>query len=132
MLRSLLAVLAGIAVLTVASFAIEMAVDLFFPRFSASGWFRVVTSAYGLLCVAAGGYVAGRIARRLPVPHAIAMGVVQAGLTIVAMFSPEAIHATRLQWTLIAICSIPAAALGGVFNKGARSNEGLAKAPARA
>ena len=129
MLRSLLAVLTGIAVLTAASFAIEAVVDFFLPR---SGWVRVLTYSYGLLCVAAGGYVAGRIARRSPVRHAIAMGVVQAGLTVVAMFSPEAFHATRLQWILIAIGSIPAAAVGGVFNKGARSSEGLAKAPARA
>jgi hypothetical protein len=48
------------------------------------------------------------------------------------MFSPEANHASRLQWILIAICSIPAAALGGILNRGVESREGLEKAPARA
>jgi len=143
MLRSGLAVLAGIVVLTAASFAIEAAVDFFLPRLfpqalpapaslSANAWVRLLTYTYGLLCVAAGGYVAARIARRLPVQHALAMGAVQAGLTVLAMFSPEANHASRSQWILIAICSIPAAGFGGILSKGTDSREGLAKAPARA
>lgn len=133
MLRSLLAVLAGIVVLTVASFAIEAAVDFLLPRsLSANEWVKLLTYTYGLLCVAAGGFVAARIAGRLPVQHAVAMGVVQAALTVVAMFSPEGNHASRMQWILIAICSIPAATLGGILNRGVKSREGLAKAPARA
>jgi hypothetical protein len=124
MIRSILAVLAGIAVLTAASFAIEAAVDplllRLFPRalpdpaaLSTNQWVRTFTFAYGLLCVASGGYVAARIARRLPIRHAAAMGIVQAGLTIAAMFSPEASHASRLQWITIAIVSVPAALAGG-------------------
>lgn len=129
MLRSVVAVLAGIVVLTAASFAIEAAVGFFFPR---SPWFRILTYAYGMLCVAAGGFVTAWIARRFPVQHAILMGVAQAGLTVLAMFSPESNHASPLQWILIAACSIPAAVLGGILYKGVRSREGLAKAPARA
>jgi hypothetical protein len=41
------------------------------------------------------------------------MGIVQAGLTIAAMLSPEASHASRLQWIMIAILSVPAAMAGG-------------------
>ena len=133
MFRSLLSVLAGIVVLTAASFAIEAAVDFLLPRpLSANGWARTLTYAYGTLCVTAGGYVTARIARHSPVRHAMAMGLVQAGLTVLAMFSPEANHASRLQWILIAACSIPAAGLGGILYRGVRSRERLAKAPARA
>jgi hypothetical protein len=117
-------VLAGIAVLTVASFAIEAAVNPLLPRvfpqalpdpaaLSRNLWVKTLTFAFGLMCVAAGGYVAARIARRLPVQHAAAMGIVQAGLTIVAMLSPVANHASRLQWITTAILSVPAALAGG-------------------
>jgi len=84
-------------------------------------WIRMLTLAYGLACVAAGGYVAARIARRLPIKHAAAMGILQAGLTIAAMLSPEANHATRMQWITIAILSIPAALAGGFLYKGKKT-----------
>ena len=126
MLRSVLSVIAGIAVLTATSFAIEAAVDPLLLRIfplalpgptalSTNHWVRILTFVYGLMCVAAGGYIAARIARRLPIKHAAAMGIVQAGLTILAMLSPEANHATRLQWITTAILSIPAALVGGAL-----------------
>src|ERR1700690_1860281 len=116
MVRSVLSVLAGIAVLTLTSFAIEEALNPLliraFPEtlpgpeaFAANPWVRALTFAYGLVCVAAGGYVTARIARRRPMTHAAAMGIVQAGLTILAMQSPVAGHATRLQWIVIAVSS---------------------------
>jgi hypothetical protein len=144
MLRSVLSVLAGIAVLTATSFAIEAAVDPLLLRavpqalaspkaLSANQWVRTLTFAYGFLSVAAGGYVAARLARRLPIRHAVAMGILQAGLTIAAMLSPEANHASRLQWITTAVLSIPAAVTGGVLcNKGRKPDEGLEKTPARA
>ena len=75
MIRSLLSVLAGIAVLTVASFAIEAALNPLllwaFPTalpgadaLRLNPWVRTLTFAYGLMCVAAGGYIAARVARR--------------------------------------------------------------------
>jgi hypothetical protein len=126
MFRSVLSVLAGIAVLTAASFAIEAAVAplllRIFPQalpnpaaLSTNQSVRILTFAYGLMCVALGGYVAARIARRLPVRHAAAMGIVQAGLTIAAMLSPEGSHASRLQWIAIALLTIPAASAGGLL-----------------
>jgi hypothetical protein len=126
MLRSLLAVLAGIAVLTVASFAIEAVVNPLllraFPHalpgpeaLPRNLGVKALTFAYGLMCVAAGGYVTVLIARRLPMRHAAAMGVVQAGLTIAAMFSPEAYHASRLQWIAAAVFSLPAALAGALL-----------------
>ena len=138
-----MSVLAGIAVLTAVSFAIEAAVDplllRLFPQalpgrmaLSTNHWVRTLTFAYGLMCVAAGGYIAARIARRLPIKHAAAMGIVQAGLTIVAMLSPEANHASRLQWITTAILSIPAALAGGILYKVRKPHEGLEKTPATA
>jgi hypothetical protein len=141
MLRSVLSVLAGIAILTAASFAIEAVVNSLllwaFPQalptpeaLASNQWVRMFTFAYGLTCVAAGGYAAARIARRLPVRHAAAMGILQAGLTIAAMLSPEGNHASRVEWITTAILSIPAALAGGFLYKGKKRNEGLEKAPA--
>ncbi|HEY4357026.1 MAG TPA: hypothetical protein VGN16_14855 [Acidobacteriaceae bacterium] len=135
MIRSVLAVLAGIVVLTVASFAIEAVLNPLLlrvfphalpgPEALASNLpVKVLTFAYGLACVAAGGYVTARIAQRRPVAHAAAMGIVQAGLTIMAMLSPVANHASRLQWIIIAILSVPAGLLGGVLYKGRQSRNG--------
>jgi|SRR5579871_1389327 len=136
MVRSVFAILAGIAVLTATSFAVEAVVNPLLLRFfpgalpgpealSSNLWVKTLTAGYGLLCVAAGGYTAAWLARRMPVRHAAAMGIVQAGLTILAMFSPVGNHASPLQWILTAIVSIPAGALGGVVykprNAGARA-----------
>ena len=143
MVRSVLSVLAGIAVLTVVSFAIEVALGPLllraFPEalpgpeaLSSNPWVRAVTFAYGLMCVAAGGYVAARVARRLPIKHAAAMGMIQAGLTIMAMLSPVGNHAARLQWIVTAILSIPVALVGGVVYKGRAPNDRLEKATASA
>jgi hypothetical protein len=131
-----MAVLAGIVVLTAASFAIEAAVDplllRLFPRalpgpaaLTANQWVRTFTFAYGLICVATGGYIAARIARRLPIQHAAAMGIVQAGLTIAAMLSPEGSHASRLQWITIAILSVPAALAGGALYERRETRSGI-------
>jgi hypothetical protein len=130
-------------VLTVASFAIEAVLNPLLVRIfpearpgsealSSNPWVRTLTFAYGLACVAAGGNITARVARRVPVTHAAVMGVIQAGLTIMAMLSPVGNHASRLQWVIIAILSIPAALVGGVVYKGRKPNEGLEKAPASA
>ena len=132
MLRSVLSVIAGIAVLTAASFAIEAAVDPLLLRafrqalpgpaaLSTNPWVKTLTFSYGLICVALGGYIAARIARRSPIKHAAAMGIVQACLTIVAMVSPEANHASRWQWITTAVLSVPAALAGGTLYKPAKS-----------
>jgi MFS family permease len=141
MLRSVLSILAGIAVLTATSFAIEAAVGPLllwvFPQtlpgpeaLLSNPWVKALTFAYGFVCVAAGGYVAARVARRSPIRHAAAMGIVQAGLTIVAMLSPVANHASRLQWIAITVLSIPAALVGGILYKRRKPDEELEKASA--
>ena len=108
MLRSTLAVILGIATLLATSFAIE-------PIFPPTPWPKAFMFLYGSLCIAAGGYVTARVARRAPLKHALAMGVTQAALTIIAMFSPEAYRATTAQWILNASSTIPAALVGGVL-----------------
>lgn len=123
--------------LTAASFAIEAAVDplllRLFPRalpgaaaLSANQWVRTFTFAYGFMCVALGGYIAARLARRLPFQHAAALGIVQAFLTIAAMLSPVGSHASLLQWMTTAILSVPAALAGGALyeRRETRSRDG--------
>ncbi|HEX4136362.1 MAG TPA: hypothetical protein VHY84_17240 [Bryobacteraceae bacterium] len=143
MIRSIVSVLVGIAVLTIATFAIEAALDplliRLFPEalpgsqaLSSNPWVRALTFAYGFICVAAGGYVAARVARRLPVQHAAAMGIIQAGLTIMAMLSPVGNHASRLRWIMTAILSIPAALVGGAVYKSRKPKDRLEKVPASA
>ncbi len=140
MVRSILSVLAGIAVLTAASFAIEAALNPLllqaFPKalpgpeaLASNLWVRALTFAYGLMCVAIGGYIAARLAGQLPVTHAAVMGVIQASLTIMAMLSPVGNHASRLQWIITSVLSIPAALLGGVVYKGRKPHDGLEEAP---
>jgi hypothetical protein len=140
MFRSVLSVLAGIVVLTATSFAIEAAVNPLllraFPQalpgpeaLISNPWVKTLMFAYGFLCVAAGGYVTALVARRRPIRHAAALGIVQAGLTILAMFSPEGNHATLLQWVTIAVLSIPAALAGGILYKRRQRDEELEKAP---
>src|SRR5690348_4766205 len=121
MLRSVLSILGGIAVLTIASFAIEAALGPLllhaFPTalpgpeaLSINPWVRRLTFVYGALCVAGGGYVTAFIARRKPVHHAGSMGIVQAGLTIMAMLSAVGNHISRIEWIITAVLSVPAAA----------------------
>ncbi len=123
--RSLLAVLAGVAVLTAASFAIEAAVDPLLmhafpqalPNRAALSYnlpASILLFAYTSVCVAAGGYVAAWIARRSPVWHAIAMGLVQEALTVWAMASLGDI-APRRNWIVTLILTIPVAACGGLL-----------------
>jgi len=78
MVRSVLSVLAGVAALTAASFAIEAVVNPLLLRafpgalpgpaaLASNHWVRAFTVVYGFICVAAGGYVSARIARRFPI-----------------------------------------------------------------
>jgi drug/metabolite transporter superfamily protein YnfA len=125
MIRGLLAVLAGIAVLTITSFAIEAAADLLlmrlFPRAlpdrAAIGHnlpASLFMFAYTTLCVVAGGYATAWVARRAPVWHATLMGVVQVALTVWAMISLR--HQAPLRnWIVALVLTLPAAAIGGVL-----------------
>lgn len=125
MLRSVLAVLLGIITLTVISFAVEAGMDplllkLFphaLPNAAALGQnltVRAVMFAYGAASIAVGGYVTARVARRAPVGHALAMGLLQSVLTLVAMYAVVT-HASTSIWVISTVMAVPAAWLGGLI-----------------
>lgn len=125
MWRSVLAVLAGIVVLTIASFAIEAVANplllRLFPRtlpnqaaLAQNLYANLLLYFYTALCVLAGAYVTAWIARRAPVWHAVAMGVIELGLTFYAMKSfPH--QAPLRNWIVGMVTVIPVAWLGGVL-----------------
>ena len=94
-IRSVLAVIAGIAVLTVMSFAIEWATEpvlaRVFPDAQSEGATshndvrKLIMFVYSTLCVACGGYVTAWLARGSEARHAVIMGAIQTALTALAM-----------------------------------------------
>jgi hypothetical protein len=125
MLRSLLAILAGLIVIIVTSFGIEAAVDPLLMRMfpdalpneaamSRNLPAMLFTFAYTFFCVVAGGYVAARLASHHAVRHALILGVLQSALTIPAMiaFSDKA---PLWGWIGSMVIVMPAAWWGGVI-----------------
>ena len=107
MLRSVAAVIAGIATVTVTSFAIEAATK---PQQEMAAS-TVFMFTYSVLCVAVGGYVTAWAARRAKVRHALIMGGIQTALVIPAMMAfPD--EAPLWRWLLGMIVIIPAAWCG--------------------
>lgn len=123
MIRSVLAILAGIATLLAVSFGIEavanpLLMQLFpesFPTPAALSHAlpaRVFMFAYGSLSVAAGGFVTAWLAGRAPLRHAAAFGIVQTGLTLLAMITLWHLQ-PAMAWIATLIMTLPAALLGG-------------------
>jgi len=122
--RSVVGVLVGLIVLTVASFAIEAAADPIlmhmFPNalpnraalqqnLPASIFLFFYTS----LCLVLGAYVAAWIAGRAPVLHALIMGAIEVVLTLIAMA-----HFTdlpRRNFIVSLILTLPVAWIGGAL-----------------
>jgi hypothetical protein len=139
MIRSVLAVLAGIVTLTVASFAIEAATDPLLMRMfphalpdRAAISYNLPASlflfAYTSLSVAAGGYVTAWIARHSPVWHAVAMGAVEVVLTVFAMMH-FGITAPLRNWIATMVLTIPVASVGGILRaRQARSRQSASEA----
>ena len=125
MIRSILAVLAGIAVLTATSFAIEAVANPLLMRMFPSALpnqsaishnfpATVFLFAYTSMCVAAGGYVTAWLARRSETLHALIMGGIQMVLTVWAMFSIP--HQAPLRnWIAGIALTVPAAWCGGML-----------------
>ena len=127
MIRSVLAVIAGLVALTVFSFALEFATNplllKLFPKSlpdEAAISFNPLTGgfviAYSLLCIAFGGYLSAWIAGRAPVKHALAMGAVQVVLTVFAMISFYA-QAPLQNWIAALLLTVPAAWYGGFLRQ---------------
>jgi hypothetical protein len=124
MVRSVLAVSAGIAVLTVTSFAIEWVTDPVlagvFPDAQAEGSTshndvrKLVMFVYTTLCLACGGYVTAWVARGSEVRHAVIMGAIQMALT---SFAAIEFRDKAPVWVWIAgiAVTVPAAWCGGIF-----------------
>jgi hypothetical protein len=139
MFRSILAVLAGIVTLTVTSFAIEAIADPLlmhlFPQalpdrtaLMHNLGANIFLGIYTSVCVALGGYVTAWIARRAPVGHAFAMGILESILTFFAMLKFRGLQPTEL-WVMTMILVIPVAALGGFLyaRRSARLNPSVAR-----
>ena len=129
MIRSVLAVLAGLAVLTIASFAIEAAVGPLLMRMfpgalpdadalSRNFPARLTMLAYTTFSIGLGGYVTAWIASRAKTWHAAIMGAVEVAFTVYIMIAgpfKEAHQAPRWGWTVGLILMVPAACLGGAI-----------------
>jgi hypothetical protein len=93
MIRSILAILAGLGAIIVTSAANPLLMGMFpdaLPSQAAMShnlpvW--LFTFSYTFLCVVAGGYVTARLAARSVVRHAVILGIVQSALTIPAMLA---------------------------------------------
>jgi hypothetical protein len=129
MIRSVLAVLAGLVVLTIASFAIEAAVDPLLMRMfpgalpdaaalSRNFPARLWMLAYTMFSIGLGGYVTAWTATRAKIWHAAIMGAIEVALTVYVMIAGpfrEAHTAPRWGWTVGLILMVPAACLGGAI-----------------
>ena len=124
MIRSALAILAGIVVLTVTSFAIEWVTDPVLARVlpdaqpSGATWHhdvrKLIMFVYTNLCVAFGGYVTAWLARGSEVRHAMVMSAIQMALTALAMI--EFRHKAPVWFWIAGIAvTVPAAWCGGMF-----------------
>ena len=124
MIRSALAILAGILVLTVTSFAIEWVTDPVLARVlpdaqpSGASWHhdvrKLIMFVYTTFCVAFGGYVTAWLARGSEVRHAVVMGAIQTALTALAMI--EFRHKAPVWFWIAGIAvTVPAACCGGIF-----------------
>ncbi len=130
MLRSVLAILAGVATLTAISFGIEASADPLLMRLFPTSLptqsalthnvaVRLFGFAYGALSITAGGYVTAWIGRRAPLLHAAVLGGVQSLLTVWAMIAIWN-HAPAITWIVTLALTLPACLLGGwLFARGA-------------
>ena len=129
MIRSILAVLAGLVALTIVSFAIEAAADPLLMRLFPAALpdaaalaqnlaARLFMLAYTTFAIAVGGYVTAWIARRSLLTHAAIMGAIEVAFMLYVMIAApiqEAHPAPRWAWIAGAILMIPAACLGAAI-----------------
>lgn len=112
MIRSVLAVVAGILTLSILSFTIEWMIDSLLKTHLDSLGVSLATMIYTLICIAAGGYVTAMLASRAHLRLVVIMGVLQVIMTIGAMIRFRAAGGV---WTWIVGMSlmIPASWMGG-------------------
>jgi len=129
MIRSILAILAGLVVLTIVSFAIEAAADPLlmhlFPAtlpdataLASNVPARLFMLLYTIASIAVGGYVTALIARHSQLTHAAILGAIELAFTLYVMIAtpiPEAHAAPLWSWVAGMIFMIPAACLGAAI-----------------
>lgn len=134
MIRSILAVAAGIIALTIVAFAIEAAADPLVMRLFPAAFpdaaalarslpMRLFMLAYTTFAIAAGGYVTAWIARRAQLLHAAIMGALEVAFTVYVMMAapfPEPVPAPRWSFFASILLMIPGACLGAAI----RSRQG--------
>ncbi|MEO5922948.1 MAG: hypothetical protein ABIR70_03890 [Bryobacteraceae bacterium] len=113
MVRSMLAILAGIIVLTVISFAIEFAFNAALPGSDPA---KLWMTAYTFLSIAVGGYTTACLAPKSPIKHSLVMGAVETLMTIDVMYTFPGV-APLWTWLVSIPLIIPAALLGARFHK---------------
>ncbi|MGD0894078.1 MAG: hypothetical protein ABR923_21365 [Terracidiphilus sp.] len=129
MIRSILAVVAGLVALTIVSFAIEAAADpllmhLFpgaLPDAAALAGnlpARVFMVAYTTFAIVVGGYITAWIARSSRLTCAAILGAIEVAFTLYVMIAApfhEAHPAPRWVWIAGVVLMIPAACLGAAI-----------------
>lgn len=129
MIRSILAVFAGLVALTIVSFAIEAAADPLlmhlFPRalpnepaFAGNFPVRILMVAYTIFAIGVGGYVTAWIARRTRLTLATIMGAIEVVFTLYVMIAApfrEARPAPPSIWITGVLLMIPAACFGAAI-----------------
>jgi hypothetical protein len=114
MLRSVMAVVAGIVTLSLTSFGIEGLLEPVVDRATvqSSALAMSFMFVYSAICVAIGGYVTAWLARCERMRHTLVMGAIQTALVIPAMISfPH--EAPLWRWLVGMTMIVPAAWCGG-------------------
>ena len=138
MIRSILAVITGLVVLTIVSFAIEAAADPLlmhlFPQalpdaaaLAGNLPARLFMLVYTTFSIVVGGYATAWIARRSRLTHAAIMAVIEVAFTLYVMIAApfqEAHPAPRWVWITGVILMIPAACLGAAIQAKQRAAVG--------
>jgi hypothetical protein len=119
-LRSIAAVIAGVAAIGVTSFAADYIVTTMAPDAFATGTQHANTpilifiAAYSIVLSALGGYVTAWLAPRAPAKHVIALAVLQLIGGIVAGVEAEGIFPQWFSFAVV-ILPVPAIILGGMI-----------------
>jgi hypothetical protein len=110
-LRSVAAVLAGYVIVAACSFAV-FRLSGHDPHVPAAAAFMVEAVVSGIAFALAGGYLAGLLAGRRPLAHAVAVAVVLAAGAVASLAATLG-HGAVWSQTAAIVLMAPAAALGG-------------------